>query len=350
MSWDDLKGGLFAQWKPWWISRHPKDIGEYSWAYLFERGKQIRPRLFCELWRYLCPERQPSAELAFIIECVHVASLILDDLPWMDNAKERRGWKTLHCMYSTRKALLLTYDVLELAQEVSKTSTFPLESATWDKWVREKLDALWRGQFLDLSRKGSLEELATLKTGTLFECVTELVAISIDLDSIFWRSWGQALGVLFQWVDDWNDKEEDKIIQQRNAFNESYEDTMMRYRILWTQVVQGVGSGWWETPFGQYLWNYFTSISVNTSVIPLTSAQTLVTLFSTPVSSCISTPLVSSEEPALLFMTTIRPYLFLPIPTTSSMSFLWNIEEEQWLDVLEKSENARLFRPFFRFL
>lgn len=115
MSWDDLKQPLFAQWKPWWLSRHPKEIGEYSWTYLFERGKQIRPRLFCELWRYLCPERTPMAELGFMVECAHVASLIIDDLPWMDNANERRGWKSLHRKFTARKAILLAHDVLELA-------------------------------------------------------------------------------------------------------------------------------------------------------------------------------------------------------------------------------------------
>ena len=350
MSWDDLKGGLFAQWKPWWISRHPMEIGEYSWAYLFERGKQIRPRLFCELWRHLCPERPPSAELAFMIECVHAASLILDDLPWMDNAKERRGWKTLHCMYSTRKALLLTHDVLELAWEVGQSSHLPLKSTEWDKWIREKLNALWRGQFLDLSRKGSLEELATLKTGTLFECMTELVAVSVGLDSIFWRSWGQALGVLFQWVDDWNDQEEDRIIQQRNAFNESYQDTIVRYHMLWARVVQGVGPGWWETPFGMYLWKYFTSIPMEVSISPLASVQGLANLFDISSTPLVSAPLIISEEPALLFMNMIHSYLFSPIPTTSDLSFLWTVEETQWVDVLEKNENALLLRPFFRFL
>lgn len=328
------------------MSRHPAEIGEYSWTYLFERGKQIRPRLFCELWRYLCPERSPSTELAFMVECVHVASLILDDLPLMDNATERRGWKTLHCMYSARKALLLAHDVLELAWEVGKTSQFPKESATWNHWVREKLDALWMGQVLDLSRKGTLEEIAVLKTGTLFECVTEVVALSIGLDSNFWKSWGQALGMLFQWVDDWNDREEDRIIQQRNAFNEAYEETIVQYRILWSRIVQGAGPGWWKTSFGQVLWDYFTGIGVDVPVTPLTSVQGLANLFGPPLR--MSAPPTPSEHPALLFMTSIHSYI--DEPPTSNLSFLWQIEEKEWTAILEKNKEFQSFLPLLRFV
>ena len=328
------------------MSRHPAEVGEYSWSYLFERGKHIRPRLFCELWRYLCPERPPFVELAFMVECVHVASLILDDLPLMDNASERRGWKTLHCMFSTRKALLIAHDVLELAWEVGKTSQFPQETVDWNRWVREKRDSLWMGQFLDLSRKGTLEEIAVLKTGTLFECITELVALSVDLDPIFWKSWGQTLGVLFQWVDDWNDREEDKAIQQRNAFNEAYEHTVTQYHTFWRRIVQGAGPGWWETPFGKFLWNYFTGIGINVTVAPLTSTQSLTNMFGPSPTISVQHP--SSEHPALLFMTSIRSYMDKPV--TTNMSFLWDIEEKEWDTILNKNKEFQSFLPLFRFI
>lgn len=237
MSWDEWKSYTLTRWKTWWLARHPEEVGAYSWSYLFERGKQIRPRLFCELWRYLCPEQPVCAEAAFLIECAHVASLILDDLPWMDNAEERRGWQTLHRRFSLRKALLLTHDVLELAYEVGRSC--PLlqekaevirkrgsaeeeeEKAKWAEHGREKAKSLWLGQWLDVSRSGSLYEMAAWKTGTLFEAVAEGVALAAGLDPFFWGKWGNALGVLFQWVDDWDDREEDARIGQRNAFNEA---------------------------------------------------------------------------------------------------------------------------------
>ena len=356
MSWNDLKVPLFATWKAWWLARHPVEVGEYSWSYLFERGKQIRPRLFCELWRYLCPDREPPVEVAFMVECMHVASLILDDLPWMDNAIERRGLTTLHRMFSVRKALLLVHDVLELAWEVGHSHPLSREMCAgvshsqWDEWVRSKANALWRGQFLDLSREGSLEELALLKTGTLFECVTELVAIGTGLDPIFWRGWGQALGILFQWVDDWNDREEDRVIQQRNAFNESCDATKERYSILWANVIHGIGQEWWKQPFGAFLYEYFTSIGITGEIRPVTSLISLATLF--PIVAPVSTPTtrgsVGSLPVAIMFMNIVRPYLYHSLPTKCDISILWTIPEKDWIHVLEKTEGIQPFLPFIQ--
>lgn len=352
MSWDDLKLPLFAQWKPWWLSRHPKEIGEYSWIYLFERGKQIRPRLFCELWRYLCPEQTPMAELGFMVECVHVASLILDDLPWMDNAKERRGWETLHQKFTARKAILLAHDVLELAWEVGQTTPFATKSKEWEQWIRLKADSLWRGQWLDLSQSGTLEELAELKTGILFECVAELVAIAIGLNPYFWRGWGRTLGILFQWVDDWDDREEDRIIQQRNAFNECYEETMTRYHVLWIQVVQGIGPGWWERPFGIFLWNYFTRIGRNEPILSLTSVRDLDTLFHSVPKERTIIDSMEATTLALRFMKKIYSYIDYPVPEKQQkpdISYLWKVKEVKWIEEVQKIEETKPFLSLLEF-
>ena len=394
MAWENWKAGSLSQWKAWWLERHPEEVGEYSWAYLFERGKQIRPRLFCELWESLCPEQPVCAEGAFLIECAHVASLILDDLPWMDNAEKRRGWVTLHQKFSLRKALLLAHDVLELAYEVGRSC--PLlqervdsirikrdeENEKKEEWVergREKAKSLWLGQWLDVSRNGTLYEMAAWKTGTLFEAVAESVAIGIGLDPHFWRQWGNALGVLFQWVDDWDDREEDMRIGQRNAFNEAPEETTKMYRVLWTAVVQGMGPSWWKRPFGSYLWGYFTRVivegadaSFSHDMMPLVPLSTLSTLFdSLPVLSPSSTFSITSlsphthEYPALDFMRLFMPYLEHRMteeekealhtaspPENWDIYELWSIPEEAWMKTLEKKgkvcRELRWFLPSIR--
>ena len=240
------------------MATHPPEVGERSWAYLFEGGKQVRPRLFCDLWNYLCPEREPCGEYAFALECVHVASLILDDLPWMDNAEERRGYPTLHRQFTPRKALLLCHDILRMAyhlvQGVPGTSVYASEV---EAMILQKLKRLTAGQVLDLERQGTRWELAALKTGTLFEWVTEAVALCLGLDRVFWRRWGNLLGVLFQWRDDWSDREEDALHGQRNAFLEHPEETLVAYRAGWRHLVQGVGTGWFRRPFGAFLRDYF---------------------------------------------------------------------------------------------
>ena len=113
MSWDILKPTIYEKWRTHWFKIHPADVAEYSWNYLFTGGKEIRSKLFCELWKYLSPDSEISAELAFAIECIHVSSIVLDDTPWMDNASERRGRKTLHTVFSPKKAVLIASELID---------------------------------------------------------------------------------------------------------------------------------------------------------------------------------------------------------------------------------------------
>ena len=258
MSWDLYKPEIYDKWKKIWLESHPSEIGEYSWDYLFTGGKQIRPKLFCELWQYLSPDSEIIAELAFAIECIHVASIILDDTPWMDNAKERRGRKTLHNVYSPKKALLLANNVISIAVDIWKNNQPKhISEQIWRNLLISKLQRLTMGQWFDLEKKGNLIELASLKTGVLFELVTETVAMSIELDSEFWKNWGNNLGILFQWMDDYLDMEEDKLQENRNAFNESYDITLQNYIFLWQKLEREIGPQWFDRQFGQFMKSYF---------------------------------------------------------------------------------------------
>lgn len=353
MSWDTLKIPLLAQWKSWWIERHPEEIGEYSWIYLFERGKQIRPKLFCELWSYLCPDRPPCIELAFIIECIHVGSLILDDSPWMDNAEKRRGWDTLHSKYSCKKSLLIAHDVLHMAYLIF--TSHPLEYYTKDMteleletFIKQKSYRLWKGQLMDLRGSGSLFELASMKTGVLFEWVSETVAICIGLDREFWRVWGNYLGILFQWIDDWNDREEDKVNNQRNAFNEDSENTLHIYRLLWDHISQGIGSVWFERPFGIYMKSYFTdSIPLSTDSPSSISPSYL----SHPISYM---PYVHENEERLkkyskgiYLMKQLEPYfnqkVDIPREKWFLKTYLWALPENEWRSQPEIEEWVKTY-------
>jgi geranylgeranyl pyrophosphate synthase len=259
MSWDLYKAEIYDKWKKIWLESHPSEIGEYSWDYLFTGGKQIRPKLFCELWHHLSPDSKVLAELAFAIECIHISSIVLDDTPWMDNASERRGKKTLHIAFSPKKALLISYDLIDIAFDIWKSNKPEhVNLDIWTNLLKSKLQRLMVGQWYDLEKTGTLVELSSLKTGVLFELVTETVALCINLDTEFWKIWGNNLGILFQWMDDFYDMEEDKVQNNRNAFNESYDSTLKNYSILWNTIEKGIGQQWFETSFGQYMKNYFT--------------------------------------------------------------------------------------------
>jgi geranylgeranyl pyrophosphate synthase len=67
----------------------------------------------------------------------------------------------------------------------------------------------------------------------MFELVSETVAVLSNLDREFWRHWGNSLGILFQWMDDWQDREEDTLQKNRNAFNEQFDLTLKYYNYLY---------------------------------------------------------------------------------------------------------------------
>jgi geranylgeranyl pyrophosphate synthase len=256
--WENYKVNIHAKWRQKWFEVHPQDVAEYSWDYLFTGGKEIRAKLFCELWQYLSPDSEIKAELAFAIECIHVASIILDDTPWMDDAQERRGKKALHIAYSPKKALLFANEVITMAVDIWRNNQPKhIPEDVWKNLLISKLQRLTMGQWFDLEKKGNLIELASLKTGVLFELVTETVAMCIELDSTFWKIWGNNLGILFQWMDDYLDMEEDKVQENRNAFNESYDITLKNYIYLWQKLEKEIGPQWFERRFGQFMRNYF---------------------------------------------------------------------------------------------
>jgi len=273
MSWDILKKEMYEKWKPYWFQVHPPEIAEYSWNYLFTGGKQIRPSLFCELWEYLAPASTIAGELAFAIECIHVASIVLDDTPWMDDANERRGQKTLHTVFTPKKAALISYELIDIVRNIwINNKPAHVSDAAWQNLLIGKLQRLTVGQVYDIEKRGNLIELASLKTGVLFELVTETVALCVGLDTEFWKMWGNNLGILFQWMDDWHDREQDILQSNRNAFNEAHHTTLKNYQYLWSKIESGIGRQWFERPFGKFILNYFTNdmpITRNTSISSL---------------------------------------------------------------------------------
>jgi hypothetical protein len=255
--WATIREETIKPWKEQWISRHPGDIGLATWNAIFSGGKEIRPALLCELWTHLSPGTPIIGDLAFAVECIHCASLILDDTPMMDNAATRRSRPTIHKAYSLYKALWLAFEIMTIVFDIwsKHAPAEEAEAAIWWNFLRDKLLQLCIGQYYDLTGTGDLHLLAILKTGSLFEFSTELVALKLGLSKDAWRTWGRQLGVLFQWADDWNDREEDALAGNRNAFSEAADTVCQHYQILLER--SNIGDKWRERPFGNWLMTYF---------------------------------------------------------------------------------------------
>jgi geranylgeranyl diphosphate synthase, type II len=182
---------------------------------LFSGGKRIRPA-FCFLVAELfgVPKRQVTP-LACALEMIHTASLIMDDLPHMDNGRLRRGKPANHLVFGQDVASLASIGLLTKAYEVVLNDPF----LPFDKKIPvvSKLaavvgiDGMVGGQFADLKYLNKatgfrkLEFIHLHKTAALFVASGETAAIiggagQIELEAIC--VFARNVGFAFQLSDD----------------------------------------------------------------------------------------------------------------------------------------------------
>ncbi len=187
-------------------------------------GKRLRPLLTFATADLFAVDRQCTARVATAIECIHVYSLIHDDLPAMDDDDVRRGKPTVHKMYDEATAILAGDCLHALAFELlGEDTTHP------DPFVRIELVAdlaraagptgMAGGQMMDLAAEGASFDLATvtrlqaMKTGALISCAVEAGAILGRIPPegrTGLRGYARDIGLAFQIADDLLDVEGDE--------------------------------------------------------------------------------------------------------------------------------------------
>ena len=78
-------------------------------------GKRLRPIFALAIAEIAGRAPEDVMDTACALEYVHSASLILDDLPCMDDAQERRGRRCTHLAFDKATALLATMGLLAAA-------------------------------------------------------------------------------------------------------------------------------------------------------------------------------------------------------------------------------------------
>ena len=73
-------------------------------TYSFNGGKRLRPIIILSISKHLDIQDKNRELCILIVELLHSASLILDDLPCMDNDILRRGKETVHYKYGIKPA------------------------------------------------------------------------------------------------------------------------------------------------------------------------------------------------------------------------------------------------------
>lgn len=197
----------------------PGPLGEAMEAAVFPGGKRLRPRLLLATAHVFSVPAESLTDAAAVLELVHCASLVLDDLPCMDDAVLRRGQPTLHRRFSQATAILAAFALLARAQAhfpraLARAGLAPAFCSQWSEALARLVETLCQGQQLDLlpPTKGinveHLEAVHAGKTGSFFQFAAELGAFAGGADrqamscvSTFARN----LGLAYQVVDDVRD-------------------------------------------------------------------------------------------------------------------------------------------------
>ncbi|MBL0419287.1 polyprenyl synthetase family protein [Ramlibacter sp. AW1] len=184
-------------------------------------GKRLRPLLTVRVGESLGCRSPGLLDLACAVELVHCASLVLDDMPAMDNAMQRRGEPTVHLRFGQDVAMLAAVAlVTESMRVVAAAPGLPpaaLAQAVQVLSVAIGPAGLVRGQWRDLHEDGAARTVAAAaeanaqKTGVLFAAAMELGAIAAGSTAVAadLRRAAFALGQAFQLRDDLEDMKPD---------------------------------------------------------------------------------------------------------------------------------------------
>jgi geranylgeranyl diphosphate synthase type II len=189
-------------------------------------GKRIRPILAIASYEMCGGVDASIYTAACSLELIHAGSLMLDDLPCMDNADYRRGEPTTHKLYGEATTILASASLWVAAYELlSEIDNKQLPELIHKTSTAMGSRGLVQGQLLDLAAFNStqdikdLEECYRLKTGVLFALATSMGAILANAPENIVKAldiFGEKLGIAFQIRDD--------IIDTTQSFEESGKD------------------------------------------------------------------------------------------------------------------------------
>jgi len=171
-------------------------------------------------------------DAACAIELVHIASLILDDLPCMDNCNIRRGRPSLHQQSGEAIAILTSISLFTEAFHILAKTEQTYSPRLGGSALRTvcALSAavgsrgMVGGQYADLVKdivqlsNEDIKEVLRQKTATLFVAAVEIGAIlggANNREEYLLKTFAENIGVAFQIIDDLSEVGQDTIQKQK---------------------------------------------------------------------------------------------------------------------------------------
>ncbi|MFZ5375007.1 MAG: polyprenyl synthetase family protein [Campylobacterota bacterium] len=204
------------------IAKLVEEVGYPKAAELFAKlsgGKRLRARLILTI----APEAPQAPLLGAIVELIHAASLLHDDV--IDEAMLRRGVPSVNATHGSKVAIMLG-DIL-YSKAFSELSAFDPAIA---RAVSESVTRLSVGEMMDVEMAETFNtdrdlylKMLYLKTATLIEAAAFSAAVLARKDAASYGVYGKNLGLAFQIVDDILDITADEATLGKPSLNDFVE-------------------------------------------------------------------------------------------------------------------------------
>ena len=196
-------------------------------------GKKLRSKLLLKI----AGESEQSLKICAIIELIHLASLLHDDV--IDDADTRRGSPSINASFGTKNAVMLG-DIL-YSKGFYELSKFPHEIAGEISGAVSKLSI---GEMMDVDLsakfnedKSAYETMIYYKTAVLIEAAAAVGAMLAGLDARNFKIYGKNLGLAFQIIDDILDVTQDAATLGKPNFSDFKEGkTTLPYIYLYESL------------------------------------------------------------------------------------------------------------------
>ncbi len=191
---------------------------------LEKKGKRIRPAILVLAAKLFGYQGQDHILMAALVECIHTASLIHDDI--VDNSQIRRGRSTIHSRWGPNLSVLLgdhlyiqTINLLlesghnDIVRLLSRTATQMIEGEINEFLMSDNFN-LAEEEYFDIIRK---------KTAYLFASSCQIGGLLAAADErllTFLHEYGCNLGMAFQIIDDLLDYQGDEAILGKPTFSD----------------------------------------------------------------------------------------------------------------------------------
>lgn len=196
-------------------------------------GKKLRSKLILKI----AGENEISLRLCAVIELIHLASLLHDDV--IDDSTIRRGKPSINALFGSKNSIMLGdilyskgfYEIVNLDPQIAKI----ISKAVLDLSIGEMMDVDLGSRF-----NPNLDEylkMIELKTAVLIEAAARSAAILAKLDDESYAVYGKNLGLAFQIVDDILDIISDENRLGKPALNDYKEGkTTLPYILLYNAL------------------------------------------------------------------------------------------------------------------